>query len=130
MEDILFNELAGILSKNQKNLFHEVNTWKRKENLVIYMYMITSSVTPELWLAIAPVHPICQLAYQLASNKYVHIKWVQVPLRVRCNKIMQQIWWNKGSILLDLNMPKRKNWNETKINTAIQNRAIKNINRK
>ena len=59
MEDILFNELAGILSKNQKNLFHEVNTWKRKENLVTYT--ITSSVTPESWLAIAPVHPICQL---------------------------------------------------------------------
>ena len=59
MEDILFNELAGILSKNQKNLFHEVNTWKRKENLVTSM--ITSSVTPELWLAIAPMHLICQL---------------------------------------------------------------------
>ena len=51
----------------------------------------TSSVSPELWQAIAPVHLIC-LSTDISACTQKIYKWVQVSLRTGCKRMLRLIF--------------------------------------
>jgi len=78
MEDILFNELAGILSKNQKNLFQEVNTSALNSRLPTEQSSIVK-VLNQLWSVFYDsikilCYGICVVVAKVCGSLYVEMR--------------------------------------------------------